>query len=616
MGAVRAAGAILPRSGAAAVGARAGLGGAGLGARLGPLCRTARRKDRHAHVRLVGAAEGPGDEIRLHAGSRGRRRERATRQHEERGRMSTLTKLQDYGQSVWLDYFRRKLVESGELEALMRDDGLRGITSNPSIFEKAIGGSTDYDEAIKALARERSFDAGALYEKLIVKDMQLAADALAPVYKATKGRDGFISIEVSPYLAMETQATINEARRLWKAIGRANLMVKVPATPAGLPAIRQLTAEGINVNITLLFSQNVYEEVAEAYLAGLETRLSAGADIGHIASVASFFVSRIDTAVDKLIEEYQRQTNDRQKPDAAEALIGETAIANAKLAYQRYRVIFHGERWKKLANAGAHTQRLLWASTGTKNPRYSDVRYVEELIGPDTVNTMPPATMDAFREHGKAEATIEDGVAEAQETLAALARICISLEAATDKLTTEGVRLFSDAADKLYGAIERKRRAVQAGGSDRDRLTLRRGDQDAVNATTEAWRREGNVRRLWQRDGSLWTGADEAHWLGWLDVADDRLAHLGELQALAQEVKDEGIAHVVLLGMGGSSLGPEVLGTTLGKANGHPKLHVLDSTDPAQIHALEAAIDIGRTLFIVSSKSGTTLEPNIFKQYF
>ncbi len=530
--------------------------------------------------------------------------------------MSALNKLQDYGQSVWLDSFRRSLVTSGELMALIRDDGLRGITANPSIFEKAIGGSSDYDEAIKKLTRESNPDAGAIYEYLAVEDMQMAAEALRPVYQATEGRDGFISIEVSPYLAMETGSTVAEARRLWREIGRENLMVKVPATPAGLPAIRQLTAEGINVNITLLFSRRVYEEVAEAYLSGLEARLASGANITGIASVASFFVSRIDTAVDRLLEERQPETNEPAKRDAIEALLGKVAIANAKLAYQRYKEIFRGERWDRLAHAGARTQRLLWASTGTKNPRYSDVRYIEDLIGPDTVNTIPPATMDAFRQHGHVRCTLEEGLAQAGETLSDLERLGISLETVTDKLTADGVRLFSDAADKLFGAIERKRRAVLASGFDRDKLALPRGLEDPIDATIEDWRLEGKIRSLWRRDASLWTGANENEWLGWLDVADDRLAHLVDLEALAQEIKDENFADVVLLGMGGSSLGAEVLATTLGSSLGYPSLHVLDSTDPAQIRTIEGCADIAHTLFIVSSKSGTTLEPNIFQQYF
>jgi transaldolase/glucose-6-phosphate isomerase len=517
---------------------------------------------------------------------------------------------------VWLDYFRRRLVTSGELQELIAEDGLRGITSNPSIFEKAIGASTDYDDALKALEREKDLDAGRLYERLAVEDIQMAADALRAVYDETDGRDGFISIEVSPYFGMDTAATIAEARRLWREIGRDNLMIKVPATAAGLPAIRQLTAEGINVNITLLFSRKIYDAVAKAYFAGLEAFAAQGGHLHRMGSVASFFVSRVDTAVDALLEERLQQTNDPIERAALQELLGKLAIANAKLAYQHYKEIFRGEHWEHLAQAGARTQRILWASTGTKNPRYSDVRYVEELIGPDTVNTIPPATMDAFRQHGRPRASLEEGITEAQEALAALDRFGISLDAVTDKLTADGVRLFSDAADKLFGAIERKRAAVLAGRFDRETATLPDALDKKVKAALEDWRKGGKIRRLWRCDASLWTGADEGKWLGWLGIADDRLAHLAPLEALARECKSEGLTHAVLLGMGGSSLGPEVLGTTLGSAPGYPLLQVLDSTDPAQIRAVEAKIDIARTLFIVSSKSGTTLEPDIFKRYF
>jgi transaldolase/glucose-6-phosphate isomerase len=387
--------------------------------------------------------------------------------------MNPLKALQDFGQSIWLDDFRRSLVTSGQLQALIAEDGLRGITSNPSTFEKAIGGSTDYDDALKAMERERDLDARAIYERLAVEDIKMAADTLHPVYDATRRRDGFISIEVSPYLATDTAATIAEARRLWHAIGRENLMVKVPATAAGLPAIRQLTGEGINVNITLLFSRTVYEAVAEAYLAGLEALLARGGNALRTASVASFFVSRVDTAVDTLLEERLRQTNRPAERAALQDLLGKAAIANAKLAYQRYKEIFRGERWDRLRQVGARTQRLLWASTGTKNPRYSDVRYVEELVGPDTVSTIPPATMDAFRHHGRPRASLEEGVPDARQVMAALDRLGVSLDDITDKLTADGVRLFSDAEDKLLGTIAGKHAAALAGGRDREKRSAR-----------------------------------------------------------------------------------------------------------------------------------------------
>jgi len=530
--------------------------------------------------------------------------------------MNPLQALKDHGQSVWLDYLRRSLLTGGELSTLIAEDGLAGLTSNPSIFEKAIAGSTDYDAALAALVREEALDAGRLYERLAIDDIRMAADLLRPVFAATQGGDGFVSIEVSPHLATQTDATVEEARRLWREIGRENLMIKVPATSAGLPAIRRLIGEGINVNITLLFSLKVYDAVVEAYLAGLEARAAAGGDLRRVASVASFFVSRVDTAVDALLEQKLRATNDPARRAALQDLFGKAAIANAKLAYQHYRQVLGGERWQRLARAGARPQRLLWASTGTKNPRYSDVRYVEELIGPDTVTTLPPATMDAFRDHGRVRASLEEGVADARETVRALDRFGISLESVAEGLVADGVQLFADAADKLLGAIERKRAALHAGGFDRDDLALPAASAASLAAALEDWRRGGKVRRLWRRDASLWTGADESRWLGWLDVAEDRLAHLASLAAFAHEVEREGFAHVVLLGMGGSSLAPEVLGQSIGAAAGHPRLHVVDSTDPAEIRAVEAAIDLERTLFIVASKSGTTLEPLLFKQYF
>ncbi len=528
--------------------------------------------------------------------------------------MNPLKALQNYGQSVWLDYFRRSLVSSGELKALVDEDGLKGLTSNPSIFEKAIGGSTDYDAAISALERGGDAAPGAIFERLAVEDMQMAADALRPVYEATRGRDGFVSIEVSPYLAKDADTTMAEARRLWRDIARSNLMVKVPATEAGLPAIRRLTSEGINVNVTLLFSRKVYEAVAEAYIAGLEEFLAKGGDPSRIASVASFFVSRVDTAVDTILEEKLRQAGAERA--ALQDLLGKAAIANAKLAYQRSKQIFSGERWDRLAQAGARAQRLLWASTGTKNPRYSDVRYIEELIGPDTVNTIPPATMDAFRQHGRPRASLEEGLEEARRVIAALDSIGVSLEEITDKLTADGVRLFSDAADRLFGAIARKRAAIVAGGLDRQRATLPRAVEAPLKAALEDWRRAGKVRRLWRRDASLWTGADEGQWLGWLGIADESLAHLAPLEALAREVASEGFTDVVLLGMGGSSLGAEVLAESLKPAPSRPSLRVLDSTDPTQISETESQIDLARTLFIVSSKSGTTLESRLLERYF
>ncbi|MBV8652733.1 MAG: bifunctional transaldolase/phosoglucose isomerase [Alphaproteobacteria bacterium] len=508
------------------------------------------------------------------------------------------------------------MLTSGKLERLIAEDGLRGMTSNPSIFEKAIGEGGDYDEDLRAFAGRGGANADAIYEHLAIADIQRAADLLRPVYDATQRRDGYVSLEVSPYLAMKTKETVAEAQRLWKSVGRENLMVKVPGTKAGVPAIRQLIGEGININVTLLFARSAYEQVAEAFLAGLEDRVAKGGDVSKLASVASFFVSRIDSAIDQDIEKRLKAKPSATDRAALEGLLGKVAIANAKLAYQHYKTLEASPRWQKLAQQGAQLQRLLWASTSTKNKAYRDVMYVEELIGDNTVNTMPPATMDAFRDHGQARASLEEGIDAAEGVMASLERVGIDLAKVTETLVKDGVRLFADAADKLLGVVERKREAILGGKLDRPSYSLKDPLKRDVDAALEDWRQNGKLRRLWARDATLWTGADEAKWLGWLDIVERQLADLAPLQKLAAEAKQGGLSHCLLLGMGGSSLGPEVLAETFGRQKGFPELLVLDSTDPAQIRAFEKRIDIAKTLFIVSSKSGTTLEPNIYKQYF
>jgi transaldolase/glucose-6-phosphate isomerase len=531
--------------------------------------------------------------------------------------MNRLKALQDFGQSVWLDYLRRDLLTGGELNRLISEDGLRGMTSNPSIFEKAIGESALYDGALRDFQGQHDSDPLTIFEHLAVADIRQAADILRPVHQATRGRDGYVSLEVSPYLALRTADTIADARRLWRAVDRPNLMIKVPGTDAGVPAVRQLTSEGININITLLFARSAYKAVAEAFIEGLEAYAAAGGNVAEVASVASFFVSRIDTAMDAAIAERLKQTSSSEDRRALEGLLGKVAIANAKLAYQDYKAMFGAPRWRELARkTGAQSQRLLWASTGTKNPKYGDVLYVEELIGPDTVNTMPPATMDAFRDHGKPRASLEEGVDEAHRIIGAVDHLGLSLAAITDKLVTDGVALFADATDKLLGAVARKRAAILDRELDRQTYSVGAELTPAVDKSLQAWRRDGKVRRLWARDATLWTGADESEWLDWLDIAGRQLADIDHLKRIAADVKQAGFADVVLLGMGGSSLGPEVFAMTFGAQQGYPRLHVLDSTDPAQIRACESKIDLGKSLFIVSSKSGSTLEPNIFKQYF
>jgi transaldolase/glucose-6-phosphate isomerase len=523
--------------------------------------------------------------------------------------------LHDYGQAVWLDFLSRRFIAEGGLKKLIEQDGLTGVTSNPSIFEKAIAGSADYDSALNAAEAAADSDVMALYERVAIEDIRHAADALRPIYEATERRDGYVSLEVSPYLAMNTEATIVEARRLWQAVGRDNLMIKVPGTKPGLPAIRQLIGEGINVNITLLFSQQVYEEVVEAYFAGLEQLVGRGGDPGKMASVASFFVSRIDVAVDKLIEERLPQSDAGERKTLS-GLRGKIAIANAKLAYQRYKRLFAGPRWEKLHAKGARVQRLLWASTGTKNAAYSDVLYVEELIAPDTVNTLPPSTMDAFRDHGKVRASLEENVDQAKRMMATLHRSGISIDAVTANLVEEGVQLFADAFDKLLGAVSRKR-IPRLGNELNDQTCKLAPDvEKAVAASLESWRHDAKVRRLWAGDARLWTSSDEADWLGWLRIAEEERNRIDGLSTLGEDIRRQEFSHILLLGMGGSSLGPEVFAQTFGRQSGRSELLVLDSTDPAQIRTIESKIDPARTLFIVSSKSGSTLEPNILKQYF
>lgn len=366
-----------------------------------------------------------------------------------------LKALLGYGQSMWLDYIRRDLITTGKLKTMIADDGLRGMTSNPSIFEKAIGDSHLYDDMLKSLASQPDLDATSRYEQIAIRDIQDAADALKPVYESSKFRDGFVSLEVSPLLALETQKTIDEGRRLWKAVNRENVMIKVPGTAEGLPAIRQLIGEGININVTLLFAQEVYEKVAEAYVAGLEDLAKRGGNLKKMAGVASFFISRIDTLVDSMIEDTLKATTDAQKQALLKSLLGKVAIANGKLTYQLYQRIFSGPRWEALAARGAQTQRVLWASTSTKNPAYRDVMYVEELIGPDTVDTMPPATVDAFRDHGRLRNSLTEDVAGAQKVMDDLAKAGISIKEVTTKLTTDGVKLFADAFHKLLAAVEK-----------------------------------------------------------------------------------------------------------------------------------------------------------------
>ncbi len=530
-----------------------------------------------------------------------------------------LIDVQKFGQSIWYDNIRRGLITSGELHAMVEHDGLLGVTSNPAIFTAAITGSTDYDQATRALVGQGVGTAIEIYERLAIEDIQLGADVLYPVYARTKGVDGYISFEVSPYLANDTKATVEEARRLHAAIRRDNVLIKVPATPAGIPAIRQLIGEGISVNVTLLFAVEAYAAVADAYMSGLEQYAAKGGDVSKVASVASFFISRIDSLVDSKLEKALDSTTDPERRKKLKSIVGKIAIANAKVAYAKYKELYAADRWKALAAKKAMPQRLLWASTSTKNPKYPKTVYVDELIGAETVNTVPADTFKAFRESGKVRPSLtenwSENIEQAREVMATLADVGISMKEVTEALLQDAVKKFSDPFDQLLGAVEKKRQALLGGGVTAQTYSV--GEQDkAVKAGLEDWRVHGKVRRLWAGDASLWTDHDEGRWLGWLHIADDQTARTEQFQSLVEDVQSAGFTHAVVLGMGGSSLCPDVLRKTFGKKAGFPELLVLDSTVPAQVRALDKKIDPAKTLFIVSSKSGGTVEPNVFKQYF
>nr|WP_299696517.1 bifunctional transaldolase/phosoglucose isomerase [Hydrocarboniphaga sp.] len=529
--------------------------------------------------------------------------------------MSTLKKLSEAGQSPWLDFVSREFLNKRGLQKLVAEDGLGGVTSNPSIFEKAMGQGSDYDSSLQAFLDRADADVVDVYEHLAIQDIQAAADALRPVYERTQALDGYVSLEVSPYLAFDIAGSLVEARRLWKMVDRPNLMIKIPGTADGVPAIRQLIEEGMNINVTLLFSLDSYRAVAEAYVAGLEARARAGKSVDRIASVASFFVSRIDGRIDAAID-----ARLKAGAGADEALLkslkGKVAIANAKIAYQDYEQLIAGARWKALAAKGAQVQRLLWASTGVKNPDYPDTLYVDTLIGRDTVNTMPPKTMDAFRDHGTVAETINQDIESAKRVLADAERLGLDLAGVTADLVVDGAKQFTDAADALLAAVGAKRSTFLGKRQNTVSYDLPDTLAKAVEKCLDHARKDGWQRRLWKGDASLWTSGDESKWTGWLPAAEGTQVDARLLSQLGRDIAAEGFRDAVLLGMGGSSLGPEVLSLTLGSAKGAPRLQVLDSTDPAQIAAVQSRIDIARSVFIVSSKSGATLEPEILRAYF
>ncbi len=517
--------------------------------------------------------------------------------------MTKLHDLSKLGQSIWFDFIRRSLITSGELQALV-DKGVRGVTSNPTIFEKAIAGSADYDDDLNRLVGEGE-SVEEIYEVLALDDIVRAADVLRLVYDQTQGADGYVSLEVSPTLAHDTRGTVADARRLFAALDRPNIMIKVPATPAGIPAIETLIGEGINVNVTLIFSLAHYQAVAEAYIGGLERLAADGGDLSKVASVASFFVSRVDTAVDRQLEEMGEVD-----------LQGKIAIANAKVAYAYFGEAFSGARWDKLAARGARVQRPLWASTGTKNPLYPDTLYVDSLIGPDTVNTVPPATLQAFLDHGTAASTLEAGLEDAQAQLARLADLGIDLEAITQKLQDDGVASFAKSFESLMASIAQKREKLL---SDWQHFSVSlNGYRRAVDGALAEVKEQRIIERIWAHDHTVWKPepTEITNRLGWLHIAEVMSKNIDRLQTLADQVREAGYTDALLLGMGGSSLAPEVFRKTYGYRGGYLDLAVLDSTDPGAVFSHAQRLDPARTLFIVSTKSGGTVETLSFFKFF
>ncbi len=532
-----------------------------------------------------------------------------------------LLEIQELGQSAWLDYIHRDDLNDGDLQRRIDEEGVLGVTSNPSIFQKAIGDSDTYDGAILTML---DLEAQDIYEALAIEDIQNATDLFRPIYDRSEGGDGYVSLEVSPLLARDTQGTVEEAKRLFQTVDRPNLMIKIPATPEGIPAIEAAIAAGINVNVTLIFAIDNYERVAEAFIRGLEKRRAAGEDVSRVASVASFFLSRIDVMVDQILENNIRAAqvqSDTVRIAANSKLLGQTAIANAKTAYRSFQRIFEGERFEDLRAAGAQVQRPLWASTGTKNPAYSDTLYVDNLIGGHTVNTLPPATLAAFKDHGVVGETITQSGGQflpPDEVLDRLAEVGVDLGQVTSRLQDDGVDAFIEAFETLISQVAAKRTLLRSGIMERTKLAL--GIYHAaVDRAVERLAADFANPRLWNKDGSLWknhgpTMEKIVNRLGWLDF--DTTIDRERLAALQESVRDGRFQHVVLLGMGGSSLAPEVLADTFGPQDGFPQLIVLDSTDPARIRAVEDEIDIADTLFIVASKSGGTIETLALDHYF
>ncbi len=523
--------------------------------------------------------------------------------------MTKLQELSELGQSIWYDYIRRSFITSGELRALI-DQGLSGVTSNPSIFEKAIAGSADYDKDLKRLAEDNKSTAQ-IYEALVIKDIGTAADILRPVYEKTEGKDGFVSLEVSPELAYDRKKTITEAKRLFETLHRPNIMIKVPATAAGIPAIVALISSGVNVNVTLIFDISIYKDVAEAYLNGLEQlaedgpSVKGGLEVDRVGSVASFFVSRVDTAVDS---ELDRIGNNELK--------GKIGIANGKAAYLEFEKIFSGKRWENLSAKGARAQRPLWASTATKNPLYSDTLYIDGLIGPQTVNTVPPSTLNAFLDHGAIASTLTRDGEDAMSQLEQLAELGVDLAAITKTLQKQGVEAFAKSYDSLIQSISEKRERILSNDQTHE---IQFGDlQSQFDQSLVEIRDAKLMNRIWAHDHTVWKEEPKGiiNRVGWLHSPDVMVHAVSEITAFVDEVRDAGYTQALLLGMGGSSLAPEMYRLIFGVRDGYLDLAVLDSTDPGAVLEHEKRIDLSKTLFIVSTKSGGTVETLSFMKYF
>ncbi|NIT56180.1 MAG: transaldolase, partial [Aliifodinibius sp.] len=534
--------------------------------------------------------------------------------------MNPLLKLIEYGQSYWLDNLTRGMIKSGDLKKRVTEQGLRGVTSNPAIFNKAISKSGDYDDQIRELVQQKK-SVPEIYEALVVKDVQDACDILRPVYDESDSQDGFVSLEVSPHLAHDTHGTMGEARRLFGAVNRPNVFIKIPGTPAGVPAIEEMLYEGININITLLFSIEAYAEVARAYIRALERRAEERKSVNDVASVASFFLSRIDVLGDQLLGQQIRPRVEKGQTALPERLIGKVAIANAKVAYQRFKEIFSGDRWQALAEKGASVQRVLWASSSTKDPLYSRVRYVEPLIGPRTVNTMPEETIEAFATSGVIrENSVEAEVAEAENILRSLPEAGVDLDKMTWELINEGIQKFVDPYDSLMKTLFSKRKLFQSDKLGRQTMEFSDYHAKLSEAYTSLDTRQFS-RRIYEKDPFLWQDEPQQrntilNRLGWLSSIDEFLKEVENIKQVAREVKEAGFTKVVLLGMGGSSLCPEVCRQTFGSKPGWPELLVLDNTAPQAVQDVDSQIKLDKTLFVVSSKSGTTTETMSFYQYF